>query len=130
MKCKFCGCTDARACPGGCSWFMPEVCSQCAEAAVRAYEPYNVNFSFQTTYRPRGLSLAADIEAVDYERAGTLDFMPVAGMLIDCGDGDLRKVHEVMFRAEDRQVWVLFEDCDANGRPHRFMLKHGWALSK
>ena len=29
MKCVFCDCTDAQACPGGCSWALPEVCSQC-----------------------------------------------------------------------------------------------------
>lgn len=29
--CKFCGCTDIRACPGGCSWFKPGYCSMCAE---------------------------------------------------------------------------------------------------
>jgi hypothetical protein len=29
MKCKHCGCTDAQACPGGCWWVSPEVCSSC-----------------------------------------------------------------------------------------------------
>lgn len=29
--CRFCGCTDERACDGGCTWVDPEntVCSQC-----------------------------------------------------------------------------------------------------
>ena len=31
MACEGCGCTDDRACPGGCSWVSidPPVCSQC-----------------------------------------------------------------------------------------------------
>lgn len=29
-ECVRCGCTDDRACPGGCSWVVPNVCSQCA----------------------------------------------------------------------------------------------------
>lgn len=33
MKCRFCGCTDERACPGGCAWVAPGVCSnpECIE---------------------------------------------------------------------------------------------------
>ncbi len=27
--CKQCGCTDSRACPGGCSWAAPSICSTC-----------------------------------------------------------------------------------------------------
>lgn len=34
--CRYCGCTDDRACPGGCAWVAPDVCS--AKACVeRAY---------------------------------------------------------------------------------------------
>jgi len=29
--CKHCGCTDEKACPGGCYWVMPNVCSRCAD---------------------------------------------------------------------------------------------------
>ena len=29
LVCIGCGCTDARACPGGCSWTRPGVCSVC-----------------------------------------------------------------------------------------------------
>jgi len=29
MKCKYCGCTDGHACPGGCYWIKPNVCSNC-----------------------------------------------------------------------------------------------------
>lgn len=27
--CRVCGCTDARACAGGCSWVEPDLCSAC-----------------------------------------------------------------------------------------------------
>lgn len=28
-RCRACGCTDTRACPGGCSWVLPGLCSAC-----------------------------------------------------------------------------------------------------
>jgi hypothetical protein len=28
-KCRFCGCTDKKACPGGCWWIAKDVCSAC-----------------------------------------------------------------------------------------------------
>lgn len=28
--CRICGCTDERACPGGCEWVEPDLCSRCA----------------------------------------------------------------------------------------------------
>lgn len=27
--CRVCNCTDAQACPGGCSWVGPDLCSAC-----------------------------------------------------------------------------------------------------
>lgn len=27
--CRVCGCTDDRACPGGCCWVEPDLCSAC-----------------------------------------------------------------------------------------------------
>ena len=30
LTCAGCGCTNQRACPGGCSWVLPGLCSQCA----------------------------------------------------------------------------------------------------
>lgn len=29
-SCRVCGCTDDRACPGGCSWVDEGLCSACA----------------------------------------------------------------------------------------------------
>lgn len=28
-KCRVCGCSEARACPGGCVWVGPDLCSRC-----------------------------------------------------------------------------------------------------
>ena len=33
-RCRSCGCTDARACPGGCYWVEPDLCSACAGPLV------------------------------------------------------------------------------------------------
>lgn len=30
--CRVCGCTQDNACPGGCYWVAPDLCSACAEA--------------------------------------------------------------------------------------------------
>ncbi len=29
--CRECGCTDHAACPGGCIWVQPDLCSTCGE---------------------------------------------------------------------------------------------------
>lgn len=30
-SCRVCGCTEDRACPGGCWWVFPELCNRCAD---------------------------------------------------------------------------------------------------
>lgn len=30
QRCRGCGCSDHDACPGGCSWIEPDLCSRCA----------------------------------------------------------------------------------------------------
>jgi hypothetical protein len=32
--CRVCGCTDEKACDGGCSWTEPDLCSTCAGLAI------------------------------------------------------------------------------------------------
>lgn len=34
MECRFCGCTNRSACPEGCFWAAPGVCSNCIEPAI------------------------------------------------------------------------------------------------
>jgi len=33
--CRVCGCTWNNACPGGCYWVEPDLCSRCAEKEVK-----------------------------------------------------------------------------------------------
>lgn len=33
--CSACGCTDDRACPGGCFWIGPALCSACGKPAKK-----------------------------------------------------------------------------------------------
>lgn len=34
--CRVCGCTDERACPGGCWWIQWDLCSACAQSRKEA----------------------------------------------------------------------------------------------
>ena len=34
QACRICGCTETQACPGGCWWVEPDLCSACAEAEM------------------------------------------------------------------------------------------------
>lgn len=36
--CRVCGCTDEKACPGGCSWVERDLCSACAMTAAELIE--------------------------------------------------------------------------------------------
>lgn len=37
--CRRCGCTQARACKGGCSWVAPDLCSRCTTGAGDSRTP-------------------------------------------------------------------------------------------
>ncbi|GBF35432.1 chromosome partitioning protein ParB [Desulfocucumis palustris] len=37
--CRVCGCTDDAACPGGCYWVEPDLCSRCAGENIQEPEP-------------------------------------------------------------------------------------------
>lgn len=30
-RCRACGCSERQACPGGCIWATPDLCSKCVE---------------------------------------------------------------------------------------------------
>jgi hypothetical protein len=34
QRCRVCGCTEERACPGGCTWVRPDLCSACSNLHV------------------------------------------------------------------------------------------------
>jgi len=50
QKCRFCKCTDKKACPGGCCWIAPNVCSQCEGRllAERLVEFFSANYKLAT----------------------------------------------------------------------------------
>jgi hypothetical protein len=37
--CRECGCTDSLACPQGCSWMQPDLCSVCAAELDELADP-------------------------------------------------------------------------------------------
>lgn len=42
-ECRYCGCTDRSACPGGCRWFREGICTNCIEDYVDdIYEDRNL----------------------------------------------------------------------------------------
>lgn len=79
--CRGCGCTDGRACPGGCAWVLLDVrtptgvCSECAEEMewepeVLAYATCDVAAKIMLPYLR-----AADLEraAVEEELIGNAE---------------------------------------------------------
>jgi hypothetical protein len=40
-RCRDCGCTDDLACPGGCTWVEPDLCSRCAGQEPPLHEAPN-----------------------------------------------------------------------------------------
>lgn len=34
-RCRACGCTDEQACPGGCHWITPTLCSRCSPTTTK-----------------------------------------------------------------------------------------------
>lgn len=42
-QCVYCGCTDERACPGGCAWVDENhtLCTRCAQMQMNPYEVVN-----------------------------------------------------------------------------------------
>ncbi len=76
QKCKFCGCTDARPCAGGCAWAEPGLCSTCAK-----------------TYHTGELAMAANlIETLEELRGDILD---KGALLVELGKTAEVIVHEI-----------------------------------
>jgi hypothetical protein len=74
--CRVCGCTDERACPGGCSWVEEDLCSACAG------EPC----------LPAGLQPALDETAhfdLPHERPNGLQHWRNPGHCPECGGDEL-----------------------------------------
>lgn len=69
--CRACGCTDERACPGGCGWFEPDLCTNCAQLAAAATSQalYKALVDSGTSTRIATLA-AADVSALCAVQAG------------------------------------------------------------
>jgi len=72
-QCRICGCTDAEACPGGCSWAQPEICSTCAARQHALDEQYLMTLANQ----------AAAAELQCEQARAQLEFIAAGRALID-----------------------------------------------
>jgi hypothetical protein len=54
--CASCGCTDERACPGGCVWATPTLCSRCVLEGPHLYGPDALAACFGASERPPGFA--------------------------------------------------------------------------
>lgn len=78
MKCRVCGCTDNAACPGGCFWVAPELCSKCL--------PHTLEFQCQDCDHEFDVKLDGDASIiVDGEEV----FHPRDIECPECGAGDV-----------------------------------------
>lgn len=129
-RCEACGCTDAQACPGGCHWVRPGMCSACALGTGAPWHqaPIRTRFTLQTDYAPEGFKGPEPISTVGFKRWGVLPFVPSAGMHIDSGDGELRPVKRVFFACDEPgYIEVEFENCDRNFY-YKHLVSHGWVV--
>lgn len=86
--------------------------------------PVKVAYELQTPW-PTDVKNPEGFEAVDWTQDGEIPFLPVIGMYIDCGDGDLRMVKEVYWHAEEpNSVGVYFEDDGPRAR--QYWQRGGW----
>lgn len=63
-SCRYCGCDDDHACPGGCFWVLADVCSQCAGRLSPA------------DAAPDLLNAADDLVNTGYEQVMLGDYVP------------------------------------------------------
>lgn len=59
--CRFCGCTEIRACVGDdgepCWWFRPGYCSACAQEHITVLVEAAENFDHRATWDPKPLDI-------------------------------------------------------------------------
>jgi hypothetical protein len=84
-----------------------------------------VRYAVQVPYVPEDLPNPEGYEAFDYHRFGALPFLPVAGMWIDCGDGDCREVDDVYWSGGELTVHFVEQESEYS---HATMLERGWSL--
>lgn len=56
--CRVCGCSDTKACPDGCMWAEPGLCSSCVAKKAEGDEPCTICSDIDTNRCPRGRTWA------------------------------------------------------------------------
>lgn len=81
MKCMFCGCTADNACPDGCSWIAPNLCSKCADRA-KGNDLISGEEIIAVRYRAKTITMK---EALRVTMVG--GYVPIIPMVIKSGYG-------------------------------------------
>jgi hypothetical protein len=70
-SCRICGCTDARACPGGCSWAGETLCSACVPTVDETFVGLQLvsGTDHITEDQVRGWSIDQRADAFDWAMA-------------------------------------------------------------
>jgi hypothetical protein len=89
-------------------------------------DTWDVTFNL-TTLWPTDVPNPEGFEGVEWVKIGRMPFVPVAGMMLDCGDGDMRAVHEVFWSAAAPNCFgVHFEDDIDEALPREYWDRGGW----
>lgn len=98
--CRICGCTDERACPGGCWWVEPDFCSACAPAERQNETPEMVKKFFSANCCACGGPMRGSrhLNVVVLNKKARWKY-PVGGNILD--------------KKLSRAVAVLCDDCIA-----------------
>jgi hypothetical protein len=87
-----------------------------------------IEYNLQTPW-PTDISNPEKYEALDWKQEGIIPFLPVAGMLIDCGDGDYRVVDEVYWHSKSpNEVIIHFQEEDSAHRLD-YWTRGGWTTT-
>lgn len=89
-------------------------------------DTWDVTFNLVTSW-PTDEPNPYGYEGLEWVKIGRMPFVPVAGMMIDCGDGDMRKVDQVFWSASAPTcLGIFFEDDTDNPRPRAYWESGGW----
>lgn len=79
MACQYCGCTDERACPGGCHWVSLDVCSnpKCVaawkrHARERAHSAHVANLTVRFPTEEETKQIAHNVRECKTDEAAAL----------------------------------------------------------
>jgi len=82
QKCRVCGCTQERACPGGCYWVEPDLCSSCVDEQIEisiGYFKY-ADESSDRTQISETVGLACDFNSIEEAEAFIHGYVTALGL--------------------------------------------------